>query len=311
MGSLPSPSEKPPRAVALALVLSEPLALFEALRPKQWIKNLFVLAGVVFSGQAFEVRSCLRALVCFASFCAASSAVYLVNDVFDREADARHPTKRLRPLASGRLRPKVAVTAALFLACASLASAWSLSRPSLLVLGFYLAMSAAYTSGLKRVFILDVLIVASGFVLRAVAGAVAVEAEISPWLVCCTFLLALFLALGKRRSELKLLGEGAARHRENLATYTLPLLDAWLTAVTAATLVCYALYTQAPRTVENFHTANLLYTVPFVVYALFRYQYLVLRENAGGDPGSAILHDRGILVAICGWVLVSSVIVYS
>jgi 4-hydroxybenzoate polyprenyltransferase len=172
-------------------------------------------------------------------------------------------------------------------------------------------MSAAYTSGLKRVFILDVLIVASGFVLRAVAGAVAVEAEISPWLVCCTFLLALFLALGKRRSELKLLGEGAARHRENLATYTLPLLDAWLTAVTAATLVCYALYTQAPRTVENFHTANLLYTVPFVVYALFRYQYLVLRENAGGDPGSAILHDRGILVAICGWVLVSSVIVYS
>ena len=161
------------------------LALLEAMRPKQWFKNVFVLAGLVFGGQLFDPASCTRALACFAVFCAASSAVYLINDVFDRSQDAHHPTKRLRPIASGRLPVVVAVCAAGVLAVVSIAGAAALSRATFLVLALYLASCAAYTSGLKRVFILDVLIVSSGFVLRAAAGAAAVRAEISPWLICC------------------------------------------------------------------------------------------------------------------------------
>jgi len=155
-----------------------------------------------------------------------------------------------------------------------------------------------------------VLIVSAGFVLRAAAGAAAVDAEISPWLICCTFLLALYLALGKRRNELMLLRESAAQHRKNLGSYSVPLLDSWLTALSGATIVCYALYTQSPRTVEYFHTTNLLYTVPFVVYALFRYQHLVVRKDAGGDPGSSLLGDRGMMTAILAWAAVAAIIIY-
>jgi 4-hydroxybenzoate polyprenyltransferase len=286
------------------------LALLEAMRPKQWFKNVFVLAGLVFGGQLFDPASCLRALACFFLFCAASSSVYLINDVFDRSSDAHHPAKRLRPIASGRLPVAVAVTAAGVLATAALGGSAILSRATFLILSVYLASCAAYSSGLKRVFILDVLVVSSGFVLRAAAGAVAVGAEISPWLICCTFLLAVYLALGKRRNELTLLGDSAVQHRKNLGSYSVPLVDSWLTALSGATIVCYALYTQSPRTVENFHTTNLLYTVPFVVYALFRYQHLVVQKDAGGDPGSSLLRDRGMLTAIVAWAAVAAAIIY-
>jgi 4-hydroxybenzoate polyprenyltransferase len=286
------------------------LALLEAMRPKQWFKNVFVLAGLVFGGQLFDPASCTRALACFAVFCAASSAVYLINDVFDRSQDAHHPTKRLRAIASGRLPVAWALCAAAMLATAGVAGSAALSRATFVILALYLVSCAAYTSGLKRVFILDVLIVSSGFVLRAAAGAAAVRAEISPWLICCTFLLALYLALGKRRNELTLLRESAIQHRKNLGSYSVPLLDSWLTALSGATIVCYALYTQSPRTVENFHTTNLLYTVPFVIYALFRYQHLVVRKEAGGDPGSSLLRDRGMVTAILAWAAVAAVIIY-
>jgi 4-hydroxybenzoate polyprenyltransferase len=286
------------------------VALLEAMRPKQWFKNVFVLAGLVFGGQLFAAASCARALACFFTFCAASSAVYLINDVFDRRSDAHHPVKRLRPIASGRLPVATAVCAAAVLGIGAIAGSLALSRPTFLILALYLASSAAYTSGLKRVFILDVLIVSAGFVLRAAAGAAAVRAEISPWLICCTFLLALYLALGKRRDELTLLRESAVQHRKNLGSYSVPLLDSWLTALSGATIVCYALYTQSPRTVEYFHTTNLLYTVPFVVYALFRYQHLVVRKEAGGDPGSSLLGDRGMKTAILAWAAVAAIIIY-
>ena len=299
------PLSSPPYTSAQRL-----LALGEAVRPKQWFKNVFVLAGLVFGGQLFDPASCTRALACFAIFCAASSAVYLINDTFDRRQDAHHPTKRLRPIASGRLPVVVAVCAAGVLAFVSIAGAAALSRATFLVLALYLASCAAYTSGLKRVFILDVLIVSSGFVLRAAAGAAAVRAEISPWLICCTFLLALYLALGKRRNELTLLRESAIQHRKNLGSYSVPLLDSWLTALSGATIVCYALYTQSPRTLEKFHTTNLLYTVPCVIYALFRYQHLVVRKEAGGDPGSSVLRDRGMVTAILAWAAVAAVIIY-
>jgi 4-hydroxybenzoate polyprenyltransferase len=286
-------------------------ALLEAMRPKQWVKNVFVLAGLVFAGQLFDSTACTRAFVCFLLFCSASSAVYLMNDIFDRSNDLHHPIKRLRSIPSGRLPVPAAAAAALLLAAGAIAGSFALSRVTFLIVMLYLASSAGYTSGLKRIFILDVLIVASGFVLRAAAGAAAVGAEISPWLICCTFLLALYLALGKRRNELTLLGESARQHRDNLGSYSVPLLDSWLTALSGATIVCYALYTQSPRTVQNFHTTNLLYTVPFVIYALFRYQHLVLRQNAGGDPGSSLVRDRGMVIAILGWAVVAAFIVYA
>jgi len=311
------PSRTPDvRAVALQPALADQLrgtfaALLEAMRPKQWIKNVFVLAGLVFAGQLFERAACARALSAFLIFCCASSAVYLVNDVFDRANDLHHPVKRLRAIPSGRLPVPVAMAAAVLLAAGAIAGSFALSRETLLIVVIYLASSAGYTWGLKRVFILDVLIVASGFVLRAAAGAAAVNAEISAWLVCCTFLLALYLALCKRRNELTLLGEAARQHRDNLGSYDVALLDSWLTALSGATIVCYALYTQSPRTVQNFHSTNLLYTIPFVIYALFRYQHLVLRENAGGDPASSLLRDRGMMIAILGWAAVAAFIVYA
>jgi len=286
-------------------------ALLEAMRPRQWVKNVFVLAGLVFAGQLFDSTACTRAFVCFLLFCSASSAVYLMNDIFDRSNDLHHPIKRLRAIPSGRLPVPAAAAAALLLAAGAIAGSLALSRMTFLIVTLYLAWSAGYTSGLKRIFILDVLIVASGFVLRAAAGAAAVGAEISPWLICCTFLLALYLALGKRRNELTLLGESARQHRDNLGSYSVPLLDSWLTALSGATIVCYALYTQSPRTVQNFHTTSLLYTVPFVIYALFRYQHLVLRQNAGGDPGSSLVRDRGMVIAILGWAAVAAFIVYA
>jgi 4-hydroxybenzoate polyprenyltransferase len=280
------------------------------MRPKQWFKNVFVLAGLVFGGQLFVPASCARALACFLIFCAASSAVYLLNDIGDRRSDAHHPTKRLRPIASGRLPVGMAVCVSGVLATVAVLGSVALAPAAFVTLTLYLASSAAYTSGLKRVFILDVLIVSAGFVLRAAAGAAAVHAEISPWLICCTFLLALYLALGKRRNELTLLRESAVQHRKNLGSYSVPLLDSWLTALSGATIVSYALYTQSPRTVEYFHTTNLLYTVPFVVYALFRYQHLVVRKDAGGDPGSSLLRDRGMMTAILAWAAVAALIIY-
>jgi 4-hydroxybenzoate polyprenyltransferase len=304
---------------ANAITLSRPAALqvreiasalFESMRPKQWLKNVFVLAGVVFGGRLFDALACMRAAVCFLLFCGASSAVYLMNDVCDRSNDVRHPVKRLRPIPSGRLPVPLAAGAAVLLAAGTIAGSFALSHATFTIVLIYVASCAAYTSGLKRVFILDALIVASGFVLRAAAGAAAIGADISSWLICCTFLLALYLVLGKRRNELELLGASAREHRDNLGTYSVPLLDSWLTALSGATIVCYALYTQSSRTVRNFHTTNLLYTVPFVVYALFRYQHLVLHDRAGGDPGTALVRDRGMVIAVVGWALVAAFIVY-
>jgi 4-hydroxybenzoate polyprenyltransferase len=284
--------------------------LLEAMRPRQWSKNVFVLAGIVFAGRLFDRAAQLRVLACFALFCAAASAVYLANDVADRASDAHHPAKRLRPVASGRLSAPAASLAAAVLAAASLAGSLALSLGTFAVVAGYLGSSLAYSAALKRVFLLDVMIVAAGFVLRAVAGAACIQAEISPWLLVCSFLLALFLALGKRRAELVLLGQGAPVHRPALGHYDVALVDSWLTALSAAAIVSYALYTQSPRTVEHFGTTNLLYTVPFVIYALFRYQHHVVREDAGGDPGSLLVQDRALQVALLGWALTAAAVIY-
>jgi 4-hydroxybenzoate polyprenyltransferase len=282
-------------------------ALIDALRPRQWTKNVFVFAGLVFGGRLFDRASILRELGAFAIFCAASSAVYLANDAADRELDARHPVKRARPVASGRLPVPVALAVCAALSAGALAASAALSRGLLWIVLGYLAMSFAYSAGLKRVFLVDVMIVAFGFVLRAAAGAAVLGVEISPWLLCCSFLLALFLALGKRRAELALLGDGASGHRATLEQYTVSLVDRWVTALSGATIVSYALYTQSPRTVEHFGTTNLLYTLPFVVYALFRYQQLVTRDGTGGDPGLVLAHSPGLLVALLGWAATAAI----
>jgi 4-hydroxybenzoate polyprenyltransferase len=284
--------------------------LLEAMRPRQWSKNVFVLAGIVFAGRLFDRAAELRVVVCFAVFCAASSAVYLVNDVADRESDAHHPFKRQRPVASGRLRPAIAASAALVLAAAALALAAKLNPETLVITAAYLGSTFAYSFGLKRVFLIDVMIVAAGFVLRAAAGAACIDAEISPWLLVCSFLLALYLALGKRRSELVLLGDGAEAHRVALGRYSLPLVDSWLTALAGAAIVSYAIYTQSARTVDRFGTTDLLYTIPFVIYALFRYQHHVVREDAGGDPGSLLSQDRALWLALLGWAITAAVVIY-
>jgi 4-hydroxybenzoate polyprenyltransferase len=285
-------------------------ALVEALRPRQWTKNAFVFAGLLFGGQLFERAAVLRSLLIFAVFCAAASAVYLANDVADRGQDALHPVKRVRPIASGRLGTGFALGTAVVLALAAAVGSAALSRPVLWIVLAYLLSSLLYTAGLKRVHVLDVMIVAAGFVLRAAAGAAALPVEISPWLLCCTFLLALYLAIAKRRAELSLLGADAEQHRPALARYTVPLLDGWLTALTGATIVSYALYTQSERTVEHFGTTDLLYTLPFVVYALFRYHEMVVRRGAGGDPGNVLARDPGLLVALAGWAVTAAVIIY-
>jgi 4-hydroxybenzoate polyprenyltransferase len=286
------------------------LPLLEAMRPRQWSKNVFVFAGIVFAGRLFERAAQLRVLACFAIFCAASSAVYLLNDVKDRPFDAQHPLKRLRPIASGRLSPATATAASMALAAASLAGASLLNRATLAMTAGYLAGTFGYSLGLKRVFLLDVMIVAAGFVLRAAVGAACIDAEISPWLLLCSFLLALFLALGKRRAEMVLLGQDATTHRVALGSYSLPLGDSWLTALAGAAIVCYALYTQSPRTVEHFGTTSLLYTVPFVIYALFRYQSHVVRQDAGGDPGALLFQDRALWLALLGWAITAAGVIY-
>jgi 4-hydroxybenzoate polyprenyltransferase len=285
-------------------------AMLEAMRPKQWSKNVFVLAGIVFAGRLFDLSAMLRVLLAFALFCAAASSVYLANDIADRASDVHHPLKRRRPIASGRLSVWVARVAAIVLAASALGGALFLNRETALIIAAYLMATLAYSLGLKRVFLLDTMIVALGFVLRAAAGAAAIAAAISPWLLVCSFLLALYLALGKRRAELTLLGADASSHRVALGQYSLPLLDSWLTALSSAAIVCYTIYTQSERTVEHFGTTNLLFTVPFVVYALFRYQHHVVRLAAGGDPGALLVSDKGMWAALIGWGVTAAVVIY-
>lgn len=292
------------------LAAPRPAALIEAMRPRQWSKNVFVFAGIVFAGRLFDVRAELRVLAAFAVFCAASSSVYLANDVADRASDVHHPLKRLRAVASGRLSPALAGAASALLGAAAVVAAALLNRATLALVLAYLLSTLAYSFWLKRLFLVDVMIVAAGFVLRAVTGAAVIDAEISPWLLVCSFLLALFLALGKRRAELVLLGEEAGSHRPALGHYSLPLVDSWLTALSGATIVSYAIYTQSPRTVEHFGTTNLLYTVPFVIYALFRYQQHIVRQDAGGDPGSLLMQDRSLWLSLLGWAITAAAVIY-
>jgi 4-hydroxybenzoate polyprenyltransferase len=286
------------------------MPLLRSLRPEQWTKNLIVFAGLLFGLQLFDVGAVLRTLTAFAVFCALSGVVYLVNDIMDRDADRRHPLKASRPIASGALSPAIAGAAAAVLAAGAVAAAVLLGTRFALVSVTYLVLQTLYSGPLKHIVILDVLTIAAGFVLRAVAGAFAVDVPISHWLLVVTTLLALFLALSKRRHELVLLADRAVDHRPILLEYSPYLLDQMISVVTASTLVAYIFYCISPETVQKFGTDLLGLTIPFPLYGIFRYLYLVHRREGGGSPSQMLLNDRPLLLCVGLWVAAVVVIVY-
>jgi len=281
---------------------SSPVALLvRAMRPRQWTKNLLVFAGIIFGERLLDPAARLQALGAFGVFCALSSAVYLVNDVRDREADRVHPSKSRRPIASGDLSVNTALFAALVLTGIGLAVSLAIGPAFAMIASAYVLLMGWYTLGLKHVVILDVIALAGGFVLRAAGGAVAVHVVFSHWLLLLTLLLALFLALSKRRAELVALSDDAHTHRKSLGEYSPYLLDQMIGVVTASTLLAYAFYTISPETIAKFGTDRLLWTVPFPLYGIFRYLYLVHQREGGGSPSDTLLEDRPILICVALW----------
>lgn len=265
-----------------------------AMRPHQWVKNVFVLAALVFSRNLTSTEASLRAAMAFAAFCLVASAIYLVNDIADFERDRVHPVKRNRPIASGQVSRSVAAIMASLLAPLGFLLAWQLNARTGATLTIYCLLNLAYSFRLKHVVLLDVFIIAAGFLLRVSAGAFAIEVGVSPWLVLCTFFVALFLAFCKRRHELISLGENAASHRGILAEYSVPFIDKMVSAVASMTVMSYALYTIDPQVVHRLGTDALVVTLPVVLFGIFRYLYLVHQKDQGGSPTQVVLRDRGV-----------------
>lgn len=285
------------------------IPLLRSLRPVQWVKNLVVFAGLIFARHFDNADDILRAIGVFGVFCALASAIYLFNDIRDRESDRSHPQKKTRPIASGELSVGLAAAASVLLFAVGLTAACLLGLNVFVTVSIYVLLNLAYSMGLKRVALVDVMIVALGFVLRAVAGAEVIDVEISPWLVVCTLLLALFLGFGKRRWELMSLGDDATSHRAALAGYTTVLIDQLIAVTTASTVVAYALYTLAPETQAKFGTDQLIWTLPFVLFGVFRYLWLIHGAQQGGNPTSALLQDWPIVVTAVLWLGVVLVII--
>lgn len=280
------------------------------LRPYQWIKNSLVLAPLLFSQNLLVLGAAGRSLIAFVLFCLISSSVYLLNDIFDREQDRLHPQKRARPLAKGDIGAGTAVALMGILLLVALGAALAFSKPLAFVLGLYWCINVLYSRWLKHQVILDVFVVASGFLLRVSGGALAIDVQMSHWLLLCTTLLALFLGFTKRRHELSILTDEASNHRHVLGEYSVQFLDMMIGIVTASTVMSYALYTVSPETVLRFRTDALLLTVPFVLYGIFRYLYLVYQKNRGGDPTRDVMTDPSIIINLCLWALTTGVIIY-
>lgn len=284
------------------------IEILKSLRPKQWIKNFFIFAALLFSRNLFNGPLLLKTIAAFVAFCLASSAHYIFNDLRDLEEDRRHPIKCQRPLASGRLKKSPAIAALVLIGTAGLALSAAIDLPFLVIVVAYLVLQTAYSIWLKHVVILDVFVVAAGFVIRVIAGGLAIRVQLSSWLLVCTILLSLFLAMGKRRHELVLLGANATTHRPILREYNIYLLDQMISVVTASTLVAYCLYTISEETVAKFGTRNLLFTVPFVLYGIFRYLYLIHQKAEGGTPEALIIQDKPLLVDILLWIMAAALI---
>jgi len=285
-------------------------SLFVSLRPDQWTKNLIVFAALIFAVKLLDPAATAKASAAFLIFCGLSGAVYLINDVADREQDRLHPIKKMRPIASGDLSPSTAVIAAVVLSAIALAAAFWLRPAFGVAAAAYLALFVVYTRSLKHIVVLDVMTIAIGFVLRAVAGGLVISVHISNWLLVCTMLGALFLGLAKRRHEITLLAGGAGGHRRILEEYDPYLLDQMIGVVAAATMVAYIIYCASPETHEYFGTEWLVLTTPFPIYGLFRYLYLVHRKAGGGSPSDMLLADRPLLACVLLWGITSVLIIY-
>jgi 4-hydroxybenzoate polyprenyltransferase len=284
-------------------------ALLKTMRPRQWTKNIFIFAALVFDKQLLILHAFERTAAGFVLFCLISSAVYIFNDLADIEADREHPEKKNRPIPSGKLPVSIAVTAGVVLVLAALSFGFWLSPDFALVLAVYFLLNLAYSKWLKHVPILDVLVLAAGFVLRVGAGVTIIHVErFSPWLYVVMTLLALYLGFGKRRAELTLLSEDASAHRKVLEGYTIPLLDQYIMIVSGTTIVAYSLYTFSAPNVPANH--SMMLTIPFVLYAIFRYLYLVQIKHAGGEPEEILLSDRPLQVALLLWALVVVAVFY-
>ena len=285
-------------------------SLFVSLRPDQWTKNLIVFAALIFAVKLLDPAALAHASAAFLIFCALSGAVYLINDVSDREQDRQHPIKRLRPIAAGDLSPGTGLAFAVALSVIALAASFALRPAFGVAAASYLALFVVYTRSLKHIVVLDVMTIAIGFVLRAVAGGLVIGVHISNWLLVCTMLGALFLGLAKRRHEMTLLAEGAKGHRRILEEYDPYLLDQMIGVMAAATMVAYIIYCASPETHASFGTEWLVLTTPFPIYGLFRYLYLVHRKAGGGSPSDMLLTDRPLLACVALWGVAVVLIVY-
>jgi len=281
------------------------------MRPEQWTKNLVVFAGAMFSGHLFDLAALATTGATFAIFCALSGAVYLLNDVADRAGDQRHPLKRMRPIASGALSPTLALGVGVGFGLAAVGAAIVIQPFLGVVAGTYFVLLLVYSFVLKHLVIIDALTISAGFVLRAAAGAIAIGVPISHWLLVCTTLLALFLSFSKRRHELTLLADGATEHRPILHEYSPYLLDQMISVVTASTLVAYTLYATDAATAARLGTTRLGLTIPFVLYGIFRYLYLVHQKRAGGSPTSLLVTDGPLLACVALWSVAVALILYT
>jgi len=281
-----------------------------SMRPPQWLKNAFLFVGLVFSRQLFNVDLTFKVLLGFALFSLGASSIYLFNDIKDMAEDARHPEKCRRPLPAGKLRVPTAYGASALLASAALIGSYLLQPTFSLVLVIYLLVNTAYSVAIKHVVILDVMCIAFGFVLRVLAGTALAGVRPSDWLLICTISLALFLGFSKRRHELALIGAGADNHRRVLSDYSVSFLDQMIGIATASAVMSYALYTVASDTVMRFGTRNLVFTIPFVLYGIFRYLYLIHHKQIGGNPTTAVLTDIPLLVNALLWFAAVVIIIY-
>ena len=284
--------------------------IFLSMRPEQWIKNFFVFTALLFSKNLLNLSKDIDALVGFIIFCMITGCSYIINDLVDLEKDKLHPTKSQRPIASGRLNKTTAIKITTIICLVSLSFAFYINSFFGIIVLTYFLLNIGYSIYLKNIVIIDVVTIASGFVLRVLGGAVIISVTSSQWLVLCTILLSLFLGFSKRRHELILLEDNATGHRKVLEHYSPYFLDQMISVVTASTLICYALYTMSKDTIEKLGTSKLIYTIPFVLYGIFRYLYLVHQKEKGGSPTEIVFTDKPMIINISLWVIASVMFIY-
>ncbi len=305
-----TPTDIPLEATASGRKESLLRAYIKLIRPKQWIKNLFVFAPLIFAQELFDPVHLLLALKAFAGFCLVASAVYIVNDITDREADRMHPEKKFRPLAAGTISVSGAYIAAGILLAGAALFSFKMDHRFIILLCMYFLLNLAYSLKLKEVVLLDVFIIAAGFMIRVVGGAYAIQVETSTWLVLCTLFISLFLGFAKRRSELMQIPDANFAERKVLGHYRVSFLDQMLTISAAGTVISYALYTVARRTMELFGTDKLIYTTVFVIYGVFRYLYLIHTTTTTDKPADVVTSDVPILLTAILWVLACVLLIY-